>query len=213
MRTIQKRMGFILCVLTLALPAKATVDDEIRDQLKYQSHKVTADNYLQYVPVASIYGFSLAGVKAKHSYLDRTLIVSTAYLTEVALVNSVKYTVRRSRPDNTTKNSFPSGHTATAFTGAEIVRREYWDASPWYGIAAYSVATATGVLRIYNDRHWASDVLAGAGFGILSAQIGYWLLPIEKKWLHLDADKKDRISIVPYYVPQQGGGIGLSYSF
>jgi membrane-associated phospholipid phosphatase len=205
----------LILFLTIAKPVCAnSFDDKIRNQLKFESHPISLDTYSQILPAAAIYGYSLAGVKAKHSYLDRTLITTTAYLAETALVEGVKYTVGRPRPDNPNEHtSFPSGHTARAFVGAEIARREYWDASPWYGIAAYSVATATGVLRIYNDRHWASDVLAGAGFGILSAQIGYWLLPYERKWLHLDTDKKDQISIVPYYFPQQGGGIGLSYRF
>ena len=68
--------------------------------------------------------------------------------------------------------SFPSGHTGTAFLGAELVRKEYgWG----WGSAAYAVASTTAVLRMYNNEHWLSDVIAGAGLGILCANVGTWL--------------------------------------
>ncbi|MBQ1177891.1 MAG: phosphatase PAP2 family protein, partial [Bacteroidaceae bacterium] len=79
---------------------------------------------------------------------------------------------------------FPSGHTATTFMGAELVRIEYGDEHPWLAAGAYTLATAVGVLRVYNDRHWFTDVFAGAGVGILSARIGYWLLPYTRQVMH-----------------------------
>jgi len=190
---------------------KSLNQDVKREVAGFRSSYFHADDYLQYLPVISAFGLSMVGAKAKHNYYDRSLIIATAYLSEVILVNSVKYTVCASRPRNPSeKNSFPSGHTATAFTGAEIVRREYWDDSPWYGVAAYSVAAGVGLLRIYNDRHWATDVIAGAGFGILSAQIGYWLLPTNKRLFHFNNDKQ--LTFAPYYIKQQGG-LSLSYRF
>ena len=88
------------------------------------------------------------------------------------------------RPDGSANNSFPSGHTATTFMGAELVRIEYGDESPWYSVGAYAVATTVGVLRVYNERHWFTDVFAGAGVGILSARIGHWLLPYTRKMMY-----------------------------
>ena len=81
------------------------------------------------------------------------------------------------RPDGSAFNSFPSGHSATAFMGAELVRHEYgWG----WGGAAYALATSVAVLRVVHQRHWWWDTLAGAGVGILSANIGYWLMePVE----------------------------------
>mgnify|MGYP003199246539 CR=1 FL=1 len=64
--------------------------------------------------------------------------------------------------------SFPSGHTATAFMTATMLTKEYGHISPWIGIGAYSVATATGLMRMANNKHWLSDVLTGAGIGILA---------------------------------------------
>ena len=72
-------------------------------------------------------------------------------------------------------NSFPSGHTYIAFVGAETLRKEYGEEYPWLAVAGYAVATLVGTMRIYNDRHWAGDVLAGAGLGILSVNITYWI--------------------------------------
>lgn len=159
---------------------------EVRDFLDEWrgEHRTTVDDYLQYVPLASIYGCSLLGAEAKHNYVDRTLELATSYLALGAIVNAIKYTVREPRPDRSANNSFPSGHTATTFMGAELVRIEYGEEHPWLAVGAYTIATATGVLRVYNERHWFTDVFAGAGVGILSARIGYWLLPYTKRMMH-----------------------------
>ena len=84
---------------------------------------------------------------------------------------SSKYFIDKERPDGRGLNSFPSGHTFTAFVGAEMLRLEYGQEYPAIAVAGYAVATLTGALRIYNNRHWASDVLAGASVGILSVQL------------------------------------------
>ena len=159
---------------------------EVRDFLEEWrgGHRVTVDDYLQYVPFASFYGLSMLGAEAKHGYIDRTLELATSYVALAVLVNGVKYTVREPRPDGSANNSFPSGHTATTFMGAELVRIEYGDDSPWYSVGAYTMAITVGVLRVYNNRHWFTDVFAGAGLGILSARIGYWLLPYTRKAMY-----------------------------
>lgn len=154
------------------------INDKTREAMSYSQHgtkKTYADDYIQYLPIASVYGLSLLGAKAKHDYLDRTMVLVVSSATMALIVNTVKHTVREPRPYNpNVRNSFPSGHTATAFMGAEIVREEYgWG----YGAAAYGISTLIGVARLYNDRHWLNDVIAGAGVGILSARVGYWLLP------------------------------------
>ena len=61
--------------------------------------------------------------------------------------------------------------------GAEFLRREYWDTAPVVGILGYTFASVVGVSRVLNNRHWVSDVIAGAGVGILSVQVAYWLFP------------------------------------
>lgn len=108
------------------------------------------------------------------------------------------------RPDGSSRNSFPSGHTATAFVGAELLRREYWEVSPWIGVAGYAVAAGTGFFRMYNNRHWLTDVLSGAGIGILSVEAAYWLYPtISKTFFRKRYLKNLRLS--PYASPQEKG--------
>jgi len=70
---------------------------------------------------------------------------ATAYALTAIFVNTTKYTVRHHRPDTSTHNSFPSGHTATVFTGVEILYQEYKHYDPWIGIGGYAVA-AGGVI-------------------------------------------------------------------
>ena len=135
------------------------------------------DNYLQYAPGLSVYALNAIGIKGKNNFRDRTITYLLANVIMGVTVQSIKKITKVRRPDGFGSNAFPSGHTATAFTGAEFLRQEYKDVSPWYGIAGYTTATVTGILRMYNNKHWLRDVVAGAGFGILSTQVAYWLEP------------------------------------
>ena len=71
--------------------------------------------------------------------------------------------------------SFPSGHTATAFTSACLLYKEYGPKSSWIGVAAFLPAFITGLSRQLNNRHWLSDVVGGAVIGILMVEVGYCL--------------------------------------
>ena len=65
--------------------------------------------------------------------------------------------------------SFPSGHTSNAFLGAHMAYKEFKDSSPILAYSGYAIAAFVAGSRLYNNRHWVADVVAGAGFGILSA--------------------------------------------
>lgn len=132
------------------------------------------DDYLQYAPVVAVLGLNAAGVKGKNK-MGRAL-VSYAFSAAImaTVVNGVKYTAKVERPDGSSRNSFPSGHTANSFMNATFLHKEYGQyRSSLYSIGAYTAATATAVGREMNNRHWISDVLAGAGIGILSTEVGY----------------------------------------
>ncbi len=134
------------------------------------------DDYLQWAPTATVYGLKLAGVKGRNNIGRATLSYAASLGIMAILVNGIKYTARVERPDGSTKNSFPSGHTATAFTNATFMHKEYGLVNPLYSIGAYGMSTFTGVGRELNNRHWVSDVLAGAGIGILSTQLAYFFI-------------------------------------
>lgn len=137
------------------------------------------EDNLQYVPIVAYAGLGfIPGVSHSHRFGDRLMAGASAYIVMTAVCQGAKHLIREPRPDTGGRNSFPSGHTATAFCGAELTRIEYGNA---YGAAAYAFAVTTGVMRVVNNRHWCNDVLAGAGVGFLSAHIGYWLLPWEKR--------------------------------
>lgn len=159
---------------------------EIREELQENiDHRLTIDDFIQYAPITATYGLNICGIKGKHDYGDLTIILGTAYALIGSTVYAMKNITKVERPDGSTRNSFPSGHTATAFMGAELLRREYWDISPWIGVAGYAVAAGTGFFRMYNNRHWLTDVIAGAGIGILGVQAAYWLYPlISKTFFH-----------------------------
>lgn len=132
------------------------------------------DDYLQYAPVATVFALNAAGVKGKNK-MGRVL-VSYAFSAAImgTVVNGVKYTAKVERPDGSTRNSFPSGHTANSFMNASLLHKEFGVyRSPLYSVGAYTAATATALGREMNNRHWISDVLAGAGIGILSTELGY----------------------------------------
>lgn len=140
------------------------------------------DDYLKHAPAATLFVLSATGVKSKHQFLGKAVIyvVSTEICAE--LIKRLKRATHQLRPDGSTYNSFPSGHTATAFVGAEMLHQEYGSRSPWYSIAGYTLAGGTAVLRVLNNRHWLGDVIAGAGIGMLSTKVGYWLYSkVEKK--------------------------------
>ncbi|HIW97695.1 MAG TPA: phosphatase PAP2 family protein [Candidatus Tidjanibacter gallistercoris] len=140
------------------------------------------DDYLQYAPIAAYFG--LSWIKTEHNFLEKTIVAATSYLVMAAIVNTMKFAIPVLRPDGSAWNSFPSGHTATAFTGAHLLFREYRSVSPWIGVAGYAAAAATGVMRILNRRHWLSDVVTGAGIGIASVEIAYLLLPVFDRWIY-----------------------------
>lgn len=176
----------------------------------FEGH-VSIDDYMQYAPMVAVFGFDLAGVKAKHNLRDRAFVTATSYLLMDAVVHQMKNRINVWRPDDTNTRSFPSGHTATAFVGAHILFREHKDTSPWLSISGYAVATATGACRILNKRHWLSDVATGAGIGILSAEAGYLLLPVFHKLFGIK-DPNKALVIAPT-ISQYNLGVGLAYTF
>lgn len=143
--------------------------------IKYNFHS-EIDNYTQYVPLALTLGLHLGGYEGRSDWPRFWASSAMSAAIMAGLVNGIKYTAKEMRPDGSSRNAWPSGHTATAFLAATILHKEYgMTRSPWFSVGAYALATATGVMRVLNNRHWISDVLSGAGIGILSVELGYGL--------------------------------------
>lgn len=169
-----------------------------------------ADDYFQYSPQLAVYFLDDAGIKAKHSFKDRTIVLLTSYVIMGTTVNVLKKVTHIMRPDSSTYTSFPSGHTALAFTGAEFLWQEYKDKSVWYGVAGYTVAASIGIARVINNRHWINDVAAGAGIGILSTKVAYI---IHERVKHKIKTKKEMDAmLIPYY-NKNSWGVGLALRF
>ena len=138
--------------------------------------KTGIDDYTQFFGPAMVVGLKLGGYEGRSDWPRLLASAGMSYAIMAGFVNVIKNTAKEMRPDGSTANSWPSGHTATAFVGATLLHKEYGlTRSPWWSVAGYGVATATGVMRVLNNRHWISDVMSGAGIGIMSTELGYAL--------------------------------------
>ncbi len=178
-------------VIALNSPDLKKINQNILDDVrpKDRSKKFRIDNYLQYGPGAISLSMTAIGIKGQQQLRDATLTYATINIISTALVTPTKRLTHVLRPDSSDYLSFPSGHTAEAFANAEFLRMEYGNQYPWLAVAGYAMAATTGYLRMYNNKHWFSDVLSGAAIGFCSARLGGWiyahiqpkLFPVYKK--------------------------------
>jgi len=133
------------------------------------------DNFLPFIPIAQIYGGKHLGLEPKTDIQHQTINIIIANLITYGIVESMKHSFKETRPDFSDNLSFPSGHTALSFTNASILYYEYKDASIWYASSGFLFASATGILRIANNKHFASDVLTGTGIGLgIGLIVSHW---------------------------------------
>ena len=178
---------------------KYDVQEERNEWIPNYHHH--ADDYLQYAPIVAVYGLNALGVKGKNNFGNRTALLIKSELLVGVLTYSLKEITAVPRPDTGQPTSFPSGHTAQAFAAATFMAKEYGHKSIWYSIGAYTIATGVGTMRVMNNRHWVSDVLVGAGIGILSTNLVY--LTHQYKW------GKRRSSGQTLIVPSYDGQTGM----
>jgi membrane-associated phospholipid phosphatase len=163
---------------------------------------------LQYTPTILNVGLAASGLKTKNTRADRLGIFVLGTGIYVVATQGLKYAINETRP-NGAERSFPSGHAATAFFGATLLAKEYGENYPWIAVGGYTIAGTTAVLRMANNQHWASDVLMGAGIGIVSAEIASYLYPkIKSKLFNSKSAWNFEPQTAPnYYVAR------LNYSF
>lgn len=168
--------------------------------------KTKADDYLQFAPIAAVYAMNAIGLKGKHDLWNQTALLIKSELLMNAIVIPLKKYSHVIRPDGSNYYAFPSGHTAQAFLSAEFLRKEYGKKYPLLAMGGYLVAISVGAMRVLNNRHWITDVMTGAGIGILSANLAY--LSHQNKWPLW----KKKIQFVPTY-NGHNAGIYLNYCF
>jgi hypothetical protein len=183
---------------------------DARDE-NFSDFSTKTDDFIMYAPLVGMYGFNLISSQNRHEIPRQTALLLAAGGLTSAIVWPTKKLTNIDRP-NGENHAFPSGHTAYAFTIATFMDKEFRHKSPWVSVASYSVAGATGVLRVLNDKHWMADVLAGAGVGILSVNTVYWLHAklVNNQKLK---DKGLNTTFGPTILPTGNTGMGLTVKF
>jgi membrane-associated phospholipid phosphatase len=166
------------------------------------------DDYMQFSPAVAAYTLKLCKVESRHNLLEMTILYGVSSILAGGIVSKTKVITGRERPDHSNNLSFPSGHTQTAFVAAEFLHQEYKNQSVWISIGGYSAAAFVGIARIYNNKHWVSDVVAGAGIGILSTKVVYWTYPYFREKIGKN-DKPLQTVIFPGY---NNGYVSLNLS-
>lgn len=135
-------------------------------------------NWIQYFSGAAVWGLKACGVPGRTGWGQMAVADATGSVAAFVLSHGCKWAFDRVRPDGSRANSFPSGHTTTAFLTATWLQKEYGERLPWLCGIGYGVATLTAQQRILRNKHWTTDTMAGAVVGVISAEIGYWLSDI-----------------------------------
>ena len=201
---------FAYGVVTLNNFKLREINEEAREVFwdKKDHHSPYPEDYLLLAPAAAVYGLNIAGIKGQNNLIDRSIIYGLSNLIANGLSFGVKQLSIETRPDSSDRFSFPSGHTAEAFVSAEFLHQEYRGRIHWSVIASgYAVATTVAGLRMYHNKHWLSDVVAGAGIGIASTRFAYYLYPEIKHLIFGSRKIKGDAMILPTY---QNGMFGLA---
>ncbi len=166
------------------------------------------DDYFQYVPVAELYIADIFKVKAKNHWFDQTkyLLISNLITTGIAKV--LKFSINKTRP-NGLQYSFPSGHTTVAFTNATVLYNEFYQTSSLLAYSGYLFSTTTGIFRLINNKHWLSDVLFGAGLGMVVTNLVYYFEPLKR---FNPFKKSSNISLLPQ-ISGDKYGLYFAYNF
>lgn len=196
----------VALVATGALLVNTALDKDLQSNANRffgEDFDTSVDDYLQFVPIAQIYLGKSFGYKPKNDFQHQTINIAIANVMAISAITALKHTTKVERPDGTDNLSFPSGHTTFAFTNAALLYYEYKDSNLWYASSGFLFASATGILRIANNKHYTSDVLAGAGIGLATGLIvSYW-----NPFKSVTFGKKKKTTAFVY--PQVGSQIGL----
>ena len=197
------------------------VDDEIKSEFQDNRSSTTNDMSDLFEPFGNgtysfpaLVGLYLYGRFGENEKMERTaLLAAESFLVTGLFTTVLKVSIGRHRPSkgnnsstydgpNTSNKSFPSGHTSTAFAIATVVANEYEEV-PLVAPISYGIATLTGLSRINDNQHWASDVFFGAALGYFTS----------KTILRLHSNKKGRHFTIYPRAGYRSGGLVLSSKF
>jgi len=183
---------------------KVSLQNHIQSGLNFHTK---ADNFLQFSPLAILATADAFGLKTANNIRvqAKNIVIITAV--NYVLVQSIKDITNVTRP-NGSKHSFPSGHTSNVFALAGILHHELKGSHPFLSYTGYVLATTTGVFRVLNNKHWVSDVLVGAGLGMMVTDVFY---KIQSKSKSYKKQKKITSIFVPTFKDKSFGVSGILY--
>lgn len=217
-------------------PVNRLAVDQIRTNKSVVSASLYVTNFgglYEAYTLAALGAYGLIFKKDKEK--TTTLLATQAYITAAVIETALKYLTGRQRPsyynsvtglnnhtfhgpfyhflksDNSSYESFPSGHTTVAFAAATVFAMEYKDI-PIVPIIAYSAATSIGLSRIVQNQHWISDVLVGAALGFLS---GRQVVNNYHRYSKLQLEKAKKKNTVSFNLNYSNGTLmpGIIYTF
>jgi membrane-associated phospholipid phosphatase len=181
---------------------KKHLQNQVQSGLNFDSN---LDNILLFVPAIEMYSANLFRIKSANTIGNQTKYLLISSLATIATTQLLKRTFNEERPDKSNNNSFPSGHTANAFSMATVLYHEYKDSNRFLAYSGFAFATTTAAFRVLNNKHFTSDVLVGAGIGIAITELVYNFKPLQR-WQPFKS-KKRQVFISPMY---KDNAIGLT---
>lgn len=178
-------------VMFATVPPLNRFEKNLNTEIKKTGRQTQIDQATQFLPAIAVFAMDAAGLKGTNKVSKQIQLFGASQLSAALLVYPMKIIVSRERPNGSNNRSFPSGHATRAFVSAEFLHQEFGHLSPWVSIAGYTTAGATAYLRLYQNEHWLSDVLAGAAIGMASTKLVYWL---NKKMKSRTQRKKELIA-------------------
>ena len=224
--------GFTLATIAL-FPLDRKLANNLQDKHnqsnRFFHHEATNFRLIAQPGAFAIGGALYLGGRLAHNerMADLGLHGSEAILVGLLATGAIKGTAGRARPyvdvnnphdfglfrgfrNGSDDSSFPSGHTLTGFAAASAVTAEthrWWPHSTWYiAPVMYGGATLIGLSRMYNNKHWASDVMMGAAIGTFAGR-----KVVQYHHSH-PKNRIDRWLLNASIVPNPGGGLSFAFS-
>lgn len=203
----------LTCIKDNGIYSSIEARNDIQRVFKGRGSKI--DDYLIFSPYVEFAALQALKFKCRNDFINTSILILKSELIMAAIVFPMKSLTKVERPysyfsetpdelknkNSDAFHSLPSGHTAQAFVAAAVVHKEFRYKSQWPGIAAYGLASTVALYRMINDRHWLSDVLTGAGIGVLSVNLAYGTHKFKwgkKQICVLPATGKDMVGMAMY---------------